>query len=94
MGSRIREDKGRVRGLRVKVRNEGWVPACARIRNVCGDYGCGWDEKSAPTRDAQWGRRRPEGKMGSRIRGNNGSGDEDGFPHTRGWVRDGYGEAT
>ena len=37
MGPRMREDKGWVRGLRVKVRNEGWVPACARIRNVCGE---------------------------------------------------------
>ena len=37
MGSRMREDKRGVRGLRVKVRKEGWVPAYARIRNVCGE---------------------------------------------------------
>ena len=39
MGPRLREDKGRVRGLRVKVRNEGWVPAFARTREGYGDYG-------------------------------------------------------
>ena len=39
MGPRLREDKGRVRGLRVKVRNEGWVLAFARTREGYGDYG-------------------------------------------------------
>ena len=36
MGPRIREDKGWVRGLRVKVRNEGWVLAFARTRDGYG----------------------------------------------------------
>ena len=39
MDPRIREDKRGGRGLRVKVRNEGWVLAFARTREGYGDYG-------------------------------------------------------
>ena len=54
MGPRLREDKGRVRGLRVKVRNEGWVLAFARRREGGEDDGRrreGWVPACARTRE-------------------------------------------